>query len=446
MENSVQNQNLLERFNNWMKESISIKLLSIGFLVLILLIPSSWIQSIIEERQQRMTEVITEVSEKWAYAQLLRGPVLVLPYKKVYSVFKDGKQELIESDEKAYFLPDDLKIKSELFPQTLHRGIFDVVVFESTINMEGKFGKIDLEVLNIDSSEVIWKDAYLVTGISDLRGIMNDPIITVNGILLKTEPGNSEPIMKGNSIKSRMKISEMPNDEFGFSINLKLKGSENLTLLPTGKLSDLEMFGNWGNPSFIGAFLPTTRKVGDSTFSAQWRILHYNRSFPQQWIGNQILEDTNAVGVKLLMPVDQYQKSIRTAKYSILIILLTFISLLMVEIIKKVRIHPFQYILIGSALIIYYTLLLSISEHVGFNIAYVFSSLLTVLLISFYSQTFMQNRNWAITVGAFLLSFYTFIYIITLQQDYALLMGSVGLFIIIGLIMYLSRKINWYKD
>jgi len=446
MENSVQNQNLLERFNNWMKESISIKLLSIGFLVLILLIPSSWIQSIMEERQQRITEVITEVSEKWAYSQSVKGPVLVLPYKKVYSVFKDGKQELMESTEKAYFLPEDLKIKSELFPQTLHRGIFDVVVYESSINMEGKFGRLDLEELNIDSSEVIWKDAYLVTGISDLRGIMSDPLVTVNGTVLKTEPGNSEPVMNGNSIKSRMKLNEMPNDEFSFSIKLKLKGSEDLSLLPTGKISSLEMSGNWGNPSFTGAFLPSTREVGDTTFNANWQILHYNRSFPQQWVGTQILEDSSSVGVKLLMPVDQYQKSIRTAKYSILIILLTFISLLMVEIIKKVRIHPFQYILIGSALIIYYTLLLSISEHLGFNIAYAISSLSTVLLISSYSQTFMKNWGMAFTVGAFLSSFYSFIYIITLQQDYALLMGSVGLFIIVGIIMYLSRKINWYKD
>lgn len=446
MENNVQNQNLLERFNHWMKESISIKLLSIGFLVLILMIPSSWILSIMEERQHRITEVINEVSEKWAYAQTIKGPVLVVPYKKNHSVFKEGKEEVMETLHHAYFLPESLKINSKVRPETLHRGIFDVVVYESETMMNGQFGTLALEELGIDSSEVIWKDVYLLVGLSDLRGIMADLQISINEASLKTEPSNHEPVLEGHSIKSKIKLSQMPDHELAFAINLKLKGSESLSFLPTGKTSTLQINGNWGNPSFVGAFLPDSREVNDSSFTAQWQILHYNRSFPQQWTDNQTLTDNSTVGVKLLMPVDQYQKSIRTAKYSILIILLTFISLLMVEIIKKVRIHPFQYILIGSALIIYYTLLLSISEHLGFNVAYAISSLSTVLLISSYTQTFMQNRAWSFTVGGLLSSFYSFIYIITLQQDYALLMGSVGLFIIVGLIMYLSRKINWYKD
>src|SRR5690606_15213816 len=161
--------------------------------------------------------------------------------------------------------------------------------------------------------------------------------------------------------------------------------------------------------------------VKENDCAAVWSILHYNRPFPQQWTGNQTVLDGSEFGVNLLVPVDQYQKSTRTSKYAILIILLTFVSLFMVEIIRKITIHPFQYALIGAALIIYYTLLLSISEHLGFNAAYWIATAATVLLVSWYARTFLNEASHTILFSLMLTVFYAFIFVIILQQDFSLL-------------------------
>jgi inner membrane protein len=174
-------------------------------------------------------------------------------------------------------------------------------------------------------------------------------------------------------------------------------------------------------------------------------VLHFNRPFAQQWTeSNQHLSGSE-FGVKLLIPVDQYQKSTRSSKYGALIIILTFIALFLVEMIRKIRIHPFQYILIGAALTMYYTLLISFSEHVGYNIAYMIASTATVVMISLYSTTFFRDAKLTLLFSGVLSIFYSFIFVIILEQDFSLLLGSVGLFLILGLLMFFSRKINWYK-
>lgn len=436
------------RFNTWLRESVMVKIISIAVLILILLIPKSWVNSIMEERQGRVNEVITEVSEKWSGTQEVTGPVLVLPFKKntVTKVTIDKKVEdrIVSTVEEAYFLPEKLNIKSTLDPQMLHRGIFDVVVYNSSIGMTGNFEKPDLKALNINPEDVIWKDAYLIMGLSDLRGIGENPKLSFNGTSYGTEPtdkGVQYPLFNKN-IASKISITGS-DSSCPFNIELSLKGSSHLYFFPMGKSTTLDIAGAWGNPSFDGAFLPETRKVEKDNFSASWKVLNFNRPFPQQWVGAPNIQNT-AFGVNLIMPVDQYQKSIRTAKYGVLIILLTFISLLLIELMVKVNIHPFQYILIGAALIIYYTLLLSFSEHIGFNLAYLVSSISIILLISLYSISFFRKTQFSVLLGSLLTLFYVYIFIITQQQDYALLLGSIGLFLIISVLMYVSRKIDWY--
>jgi inner membrane protein len=219
-----------------------------------------------------------------------------------------------------------------------------------------------------------------------------------------------------------------------------------LDFVPVGKTTNVRLDGEWADPSFDGEFLPNAPEISQEGFSASWKVLHFNRPFAQQWTGeNQELSSAD-FGVKLLIPVDQYQKSIRTSKYGVLVILLTFIALFLVEITQKVRIHPFQYILIGAALIIYYTLLLSFSEHIGYNLAYVVSSIATVILISMYATTFLPSKGLTFLFSLLLIIFYTFIFIIILQQDFSLLLGSIGLFVIVSLLMYFSRRISWYRQ
>jgi inner membrane protein len=468
METTNTQLNIFERLNRWIQESITVKLFSIGFLVLILLIPSTWITSLIEEREGRAEGVMQEVYQKWSGSQTLSGPILVIPYKKTETVDrgKEGK-ETREVIDRYYFLPEKLAITGEVNPKVLHRGIFDAAVYTTSLNMVSDFSKPDFNLLGIAVADVLWKESYMIFSISDLRGISDNPTFKVGEHVKESEPSNNLGVLiqeteqlqnnyyaqpaDANLISTSkgivVKLAWQSIEDFrsNTSVKLILKGSKNLSFVPTGKTTTVKLSGAWGNPSFDGEFLPEEREVTEAGFTASWKILHYNRPFSQQWKGdNQVIGGAD-FGVNLLIPVDQYQKSIRTSKYGQLVIILTFVALFLVEIIRKLRIHPFQYILIGVALIIYYTLLLSLSEQIGYNAAYGVASLATVGLISLYAASFLKNRKLILLFTSLLIVFYTFIFVIILQQDFSLLLGSIGLFLIVGALMYFSRKVEWYK-
>jgi len=470
METIPQPLNMLERFNRWIQDSIMVKLFSIGFLILILLIPTSWIGNMIAERQQRAESAMTEVADKWSGNQTIVGPVLIIPYRKqdIVDHGKDGK-EIVERIARAFFLPDKLDINGSIKPEILHRGIFDAVVYESSLAVKSSFLQPDLESLSINEDQVLWKDATMVFGITDLRGISDNPTILIGGKSYLAEPSNKIGLVM-NEIERQSDASYNDNrptsqhetsgtgiivklgwkDAGAFtqdvSINLSLKGSRGLDFVPAGKTTQVKLTGPWANPSFEGEFLPSSREITEQDFSATWKVLHFNRPFSQQWSdGDQILSGAD-FGVNLLIPVDQYQKSMRTSKYGVLIILLTFMALFLVEITQKIRIHPFQYILVGAALTVYYTLLLSFSEQIGYNPAYVIASLATVMLVGLYSASFLKNTRLTILFSLLLVVFYAFIFVIILQQDFSLLFGSIGLFTMVAVLMYFSRKVNWYDN
>ncbi len=464
--------NLIERFNQWIAESVMIKLFSIGFLILILLIPASWIENLIRERQTRATGVVREVSDKWSGSQTLSGPVLVIPFTKIEKSkrWDNGKQieEAIETVHKAFFLPENFTASGKVKPQKLHRGIFDVAVYESEILMDAEFLSPDFATWSIPDEQVHWNEAVLINGISDLRGIDSDPVIESGAKKFVAEPSStigiqvnqfiSNPMMdegqaaSDNSIPLSsgivVPLGWKSRDEFigRFTMRLSLKGSENLYFVPVGKSTQVNLTGPWTSPSFEGKLLPAERSVDDIGFSAKWKVLAFNRPFSQKWIDNEQSLGGSEFGVRLLIPADQYQKSTRTAKYDELIIILAFTALFLVEITSKIKIHPFQYILIGVALIVYYTLLLSLSEHVGYNVAYAIASIATTTLVSVYASTFLKRRQITFLFSGLMIFFYVFIFVIIQAQDFSLLIGSVGLFVIIGLLMYFSRNIKWYKE
>lgn len=469
METNQTSLNIFERFNHWIEESITIKLFSIGFLVIILLIPSSWITDLMEEREGRASDVIEEVANKWSHSQTLSGPILVIPYK-VIDKLTHGKGEVMlkERVEKYFFLPEKLDIKGVVDPKILHRGIFDAVVYNSTLNVNAEFNKPDFKVLGIAEEMILWNEAHMVFSVSDLRGISENPIFKVGSLVKESEPSSNLGVVIETSEKKMpqygeavaienistaskgitAKLNWQSAEDFKGNtiVNLSLKGSKSLRFVPTGKTTLVNLSGTWGSPSFDGEFIPENRNIDEKGFTANWKILNYNRAFSQQWTGrNQIIGGSD-FGVNLLIPVDQYQKSIRTAKYGQLIIILTFMALFLVEITKRIKIHPFQYILIGAALIIYYSLLLSLSEQVGYNLAYTIASIATVTLISFYAASFLNNARLVVLLTSLLTVFYTFIFVIILQQDFSLLLGSIGLFFIIAALMFFSRKIAWYKS
>jgi inner membrane protein len=471
MTNTSEQLSLFERFNAWMEHSIMIKLLSIGFLTIILLIPSSWINSLIQERYSRSTQVFNEISAKWSGPQTLTGPILTIPYKHSYLVQGENKTERIEEKREAFFLPHVLHYDANVTPSIRHRGMFDAVVYITELNLTSTFSTPDFNKLGIDPENVIWEEARITFGITDLRGISESPTVTLGndsflaeqvsniGVLIQPQEvkaseelypplstGISNTSLKSTGVEIKPGWKNALEFKGDVTMKLNLKGSKTLNFIPVGKTTTVSLQGDWNNPSYTGEFLPVHEVATENSFEAQWKILDFNRPFQQQWLEkNEVLENAS-FGVTLLVPVEQYQKSIRTAKYGMLIVLLTFISLLLTEIIQRIKIHPFQYILIGSALIIYYTLLLSLAEHIGFNWAYCITSISTIILIGLYSLSFTRNRKVSLGLSGLLTIFYTFIFIIVLQQDYSLLIGSIGLFITIGVLMYTSRRINWYQS
>jgi inner membrane protein len=315
---------------------------------------------------------------------------------------------------------------------------------------------------------ILWQQAHMIFSISDLRGISENPVFKVGALPKETEPSsdlgmiietidhktpaygetvaveNTSHTAKG--IIAKLNWQSAQDFQGNTLVNLSLKGSKSLRFLPTGKTTLVSLNSNWTSPGFDGQFIPENRNIDEKGFTANWKVLNYNRAFAQQWTGKNQSIDGSDFGVNLLLPVDQYQKSMRTAKYGQLIIILTFMALFLVEITKRIKIHPFQYILIGAALIIYYSLLLSLSEQLGYDLAYIVASLATVILISFYAASFLNSTRLVVLLTALLVVFYTFIFVIILQQDFSLLLGSIGLFFIVAALMFFSRKISWYKS
>jgi len=437
-------------FLYWLKESVTVKLAFIGLLIILLLIPSQLVQNLIQERSQRQDETEKQVSDQYSGEQLVQGPVLVIPYKKqLKETDNSGKEVTKEVINNLFLLPNELDYNANVSPDILHRGIFEVVVYNGTVKVSGNFTKADLSSLSITADQLMPDKAKLLFSISDLKGLKTNPQLKIAGQTATAEPAFGDTVFS-NGLQVAVNLSGLMDKTIPFEFNLDLKGSEELSFLHLGKTTDVTVKGNWGSPSFDGRYLPDTRTIDTkaNTFDAKWRMLYYNRPFPQQWVDDlNVLKtkkaDDATFGVKLRLPVDQYQKTTRSSKYAILIIMLTFISLFLTEMISKHRIHVFNYVLIGAAMIVYYTLLLSFSEQVGFTSAYLIASAATVILVAAFLRSLIKTLKTTGLFALILSLFYAFIYVIIQLEDLALLVGSVALFLVVAILMYFSRKINW---
>jgi len=429
------------KIENWVRNSVTLKLVIIGILIIILLIPTFFIMSLIEERQSLQSTTIEEVSNEWAHRQTVTGPLLTVPYTITSGTAADTKEVIRYLN----ITPATLIIKGNIKPIHLHRGIYNVAVYDSEIDFSGTFKKSDYSE-NIDTDDLLWDKAFLTIGISDNRGIKNEIVVNYNGSQLEVEPGTKiSDISSGVTVPlNGNPFHASETTHFNFKINLQ--GSNNLSFVPLGSNTDVELFSNWENPSFRGAFLPDNRTVTDSGFKAHWNILELNRNFPSAWSNeNNFNLSTSATGVDLLFGVEDYQRSMRSAKYAIMIICITFLVIFLVEILNKMKIHPFQYTMVGLALCLFYILLISISEHLNFNLAYWIATLIVVSMITIYSRSVFKAGKTAFILAAVLLGSYSFLFVILQLSDYALLVGSLGLTFILAATMYFTRNINWYN-
>jgi len=437
-----------ERANNWLKNSITIRLLTIGVLILLLLIPVSMVKDLIRERENRQEGAIKEVSSKWGTAQTVVGLVLTIPYNtytKVYDEDNDNYQ-LVQSREYAHFLPKDLIIEGEVLPEKRYRGIYEVIVYNSKMNLTGAFSNPRFDEWKIKNENIIWSDAFVSLGLSDLRGIQENVSFNWKGKQYDFNPGIETNDVISNGISCRIPIqpTDTSSTDWEFSLDLNFNGSSSLNFIPVGKSTNVSIKSAWRSPSFDGAFLPDQREINEDGFTAKWNVLHLNRPYPQKFRGATQGIYQSSFGVNLVVPVDEYQKSMRSAKYAAMFISLTFLLFFFVQILNHVKIHPIQYIIVGLALCVFYTLLIALSEHMPFNISYLISSISIIVMITLYAYSIAKNKRLTKVIGLILILLYLFIYSIIQMQDYALLMGSIGLFIVLAVVMYLSRKIDWY--
>ncbi len=430
-----------------LKTNIFFKIGIIIFLVLILLIPTSMVKSLIDEREYVQRDAIMEVSSKWGNGQTLSGPFISIPYDKYIKKFnkKDSVNEIIKVKEWAHFLPEKLEIVGQINPEKRYRGIYEVVVYETNLQFKGNFNNIDFKKFDVDKKDVHFDKATLSFGITDLKGIEKQIKLNWNNQTVFFNSGLTSKNIVSSGINASITIDKDSLTDYDFSTEIDLKGSQYLYFTPVGKTTDVKITSNWNTPSFTGAYLPDSRTINKDGFESNWNILHLNRNYPQEWIGSSFNIDDSAFGTDLLLPVDNYKKAYRVAKYAILFLALTFMTFFFVEILNKVFIHPIQYFLVGIALIIFYTLLLSFSEHITFNMAYILASILTLSMISLYTLAILKSKQIALLILGILLILYSFIFTIIQLEDYALLIGSLGLFTILGIVMYLSRKIDWYN-
>lgn len=428
------------------KHAMGLRLVLIALVALALLIPTFHIQSLIQERQHTRDEVLQEVSHKWGQAQTLTGPILTVPYRAISTMIRnaDGTETPRYQTHYAHFLPETLTLTSDLAPEIRYRGIHEMVLYQADVQLSGTFPQPTFDPFDHAPEEILWDKAFLSLGLTDMQGI-NTLAFTLNDKALTVQPGIRQQGIPEQGVTLNVPLDPEAKT-LTFAADVHLNGSGSLRFAPVGKETRASVRAPWANPSFAGAYLPDVREVTEEQFAANWHVLHLNRSYPQSWIGKEHLLEIRKshFGVALLLGVDQYQKTMRTAKYAIMFIAFTFLTFFLIEVLNRKPIHPIQYLLIGLALLVFYTLLLALSEHISFNIAYWLASAGVITLITGYARSVLATRLHAALVGLTLVGLYGYLFIVLQLQSYALLIGSLGFFVVLALWMYATRKINWF--
>ncbi len=434
-------------------QSTTAKMIMVGLLTLALLIPLTFVNDLINERSMRQKEVIHETNDKWGDSIYFYGPILKVPYKAYTETVSENEKtkEVIKqktiSTEYAYFFPEQLKNNSGVTTTVLKRSNYESAVFTSEMKFAGSFIQPDFSTMKIPNESIEWDKATILIKTSNLKSIKDEVKINFSGKKYTFEP--IYDVKKTSKIEALetgfINAADILKPSSTFSFDLTYNGSQQIRIIPIGKTTEVKMHSNWPSPKFDGKFLPENKSktISENGFAADWKILHINRAFSQQFFG--FLPDLSdyAFGVDFIIPVDEYQQNERASKYGFLMIGLTFLIFFLIQTISKISIHIFQYTMVGIALIMFYTLLISITEHSSFTKAYLIAGSAVVTLITLYSVSILKNRKFPLFIGAALSVLYTFIYIIIQLENYALLVGSIGLFLILAAVMYFSRKIEW---
>jgi inner membrane protein len=442
--------------NNNFMQSTTARVIMVGVLILVLLLPLQYVKSLIWERQELQQNVSAEIAGQWGGNVFVYGPILKVPYKIITETETIDKATKVVTISKqasltyAYFFPDALNVDANVATESKKRNNYETTVFSSKMKLSGNYAVPDFSKAKIPTENILWDDARIIMNAGSLKSIKGAVSITFNGKTYDFEPVVKEVNQNGNSTSwletSPVDLNGITNKATSYKMDINYDGSEKISIVPIGKITEASIKSNWPDPKFEGNFLPYTKTITDDGFAASWKVSHLNRAFVQQYFGNlpdlaQFTFDTDFIILN-----NEYQQNERAAKYGFLVIGLTFLVFFLIQMVSKINIHIFQYSMVGLALIMFYTLLIAITEHSSFTLAYLLSGSAVIIMIGLYSVSILRNKKFPIFITTALTALYTFIYVIIQLEDYALLAGSLGLFAILGAVMYFSRKIDWHTN
>lgn len=432
-----------------MQRQLAFKIFLILFLIILLLIPINMITHLVYERMSLRNDVVSNIAKSSALNQQLTGPILIIPYTKTVYNFSDKKY--YEKQDRLYFFPKNSNLIGTLSVEKRHRGIYEARVYNLDAQLTGDFYIPKLFGIkdNIDSYQ--FGTPFLAIGISDTRGIGNQSKLIFNQLPLEIKPG-TENSKLGEGISAELNLDDLKKAEnFPYDISFSLLGTSRLDITPIAQEANIKISSDWPHPSFIGDFLPITRSINKSGFSAQWQtnlfatnIINKFERCNSTYDCNEVFSKNN-MGISLIEPVDNYSQTNRAIKYGILFIGLTFFGFFLFEMTKKLAIHPIQYGFVGVSLALFFLLLLSLSEYIGFALAYLCSAIACISLISFYTTSILSSKKQGALFTALLSLLYIMLYILLNAEDYSLVMGSILVFIILGSAMVITRNLDWYK-
>ena len=439
-------------------KTFGFKIFTILILGLFLLIPMTFIDSVVRDRKNYQSEAVSSIIEPIGGEANIEGLIMAIPYLK--KVVYENTKEITYKREYIFYMPNSYNIFGNVEISLLKRGIFKVPVLNSTLNIKGKFDKYnsDLYNLNEKDAKILFDEAIIIFGIGNKKNLLKLPKIIINE---NEEPKYYEKTVKINlPMFSNIFLFNISKEKlfngFEFETSIDIQGGNSLIINPMASDNYFNISSKWRDPSFTGGFLPTKRELSKNGFNAEWSIASFNTSYNKYWTSEEEdknneyefkdNQNANNVIISFLLLNDNYQKILRSVKYSILFIFIPFFVLFLCEVISKKRIHPVQYILIGISNAIFYLLLLAISEHINFNLSYLISAIMVVLLTSMYIGYIIKSKKYIISMAIVEILIYIFLFGILQLTDYALLMGTLGLFIVIAAGMYFSRNVDWYGE
>jgi inner membrane protein len=435
--------------------SPAFKFFLIALLILLLLVPLVLVFGLVSEREGRARSVQADVARIWGASQQVSGPFLVVPYTVRQEIVQGDKRVEQVQERRAVFLPEQLDIKADVSSKVLHRSIYEVVVYTARVTFTGRFLAPDMGEAASDTLAVRWADAIFALGLSDVSGLKEAAVLTVNGQRqLPFAPSLGIPTATQNGIHVRLAGAgdqvvpgpDAPTKPFEFRMELVFGGSASLDFAPVARETRLAMTSDWPHPSFSGAFLPTDRSVRADGFTAAWRVPHLARSVPHAWsLATAGIDRFRPYqfGVQLYKPVDFYNLVNRAAKYAVLFLALAFMAVFVLELVSGRSVHPVQYLFVGLAMVFFYVLLLSLAEQIGFAAAYLIAAAASGGMLSIYvGMALASRRHGAVMLGVFLL-LYALLYFILTLEDYALLAGAILGFAALTTVMFMTLRVDW---